>query len=363
MTSAHVFIPNDIRLPIDKRELFWPSRLFFLDDSWGNHSALYAKWNIPEDLVCFTADIREADYMILPYSINRYFGHGLGSCLEEYNSMCRKHNLLAFAGISGDWGRKFKEFDHIVYFRMGGFRLQLSARNKGLPFALSDQVKTVAPGGMPTPRPYQVKPTVGFCGHATKGWWRRIQESLKFVLENAKRFLQNPGRTDWEPVFPSAFVRATLLDSLVRNPSIETNFILRNRYRAGASTAGQLEKTTREYYENMLASDYILCVRGGGNFSVRLYETLMMGRIPVFVNTDCLLPMAEWVNWQDHVVWVEWSERHRLAERILEFHRQLSPDQFLELQIRNRKFWLEKLTLRGVFEYLNHQAHHEPASA
>ena len=60
-----------------------------------------------------------------------------------------------------------------------------------------------------------------------------------------------------------------------------------------------------EFYENMVSSDYIVCVRGGGNFSVRLYETLAMGRIPIFINTDCLLPLNKSIDWKKHVVWIE----------------------------------------------------------
>ena len=36
----------------------------------------------------------------------------------------------------------------------------------------------------------------------------------------------------------------------------------------------------------MLASPYILCVRGAGNYSARFYEALALGRIPVLVNTS-----------------------------------------------------------------------------
>ena len=70
---------------------------------------------------------------------------------------------------------------------------------------------------------------------------------------------------------------------------IITNFIYRKKYRAGAKSQKDLQSTTLEYYENLLDSDYILCIRGAGNFSIRLYETLMVGRIPIFVNTRLYL--------------------------------------------------------------------------
>jgi len=82
-----------------------------------------------------------------------------------------------------------------------------------------------------------------------------------------------------------------------------------------------------------------------GNFSVRLYETLLMGKIPIFVNTDCLLPLADEVDWKQHMVWVEWEERHLIVDKVLEFHKTISNEDFLELQRKNRKLWKEILTV------------------
>ena len=78
----------------------------------------------------------------------------------------------------------------------------------------------------------------------------------------------------------------------------------------------------------------------------------MMGRIPVFINTDCILPLNEEVNWKEHMVWVEWEERHLIADKIIEFHKSLSPEKFIQIQFNNRKLWKEKLNISWVLEYL-----------
>ena len=182
---------------------------------------------------------------------------------------------------------------------------------------------------------------------------KRVKESAKFLIENAKRGLSNPLRSDWEPVFPSAFHRAKLLHLLEQSRKVTTNFVYREHYRAGAITETARDQTTREYYENIRNSDYVLCVRGGGNFSVRLYETLMMGRIPVFVNTDCLLPFPKRINWNNQMVWVEWKDRHRIDEVIAEFHHSITDADFLNLQLSNRKLWKEVLSVSGIFNLIN----------
>ncbi|MBL7853051.1 MAG: exostosin family protein [Cyclobacteriaceae bacterium] len=345
-----VFVPTDVKLEVDQRRLFWPARLFYRKGEWGNHEELYQKWSVDMHLVQFTAHIGEADLMVLPYTVNDYVRFGYRDKIREYSQLCVHHQVRGYAGIAGDFGARYPEYKGLVYFRMGGFRSQLGPEYEGMPFALSDQLPVFSPGGF-QPRPYQARPMVGFCGHATRGLFRLVQESGKFLFENVKRAFANPIRSDWEPVFLSAFQRASLLRSLEQHPGIETNFIYRARYRAGASTPAELHRTTQEYYANILSSDYILCVRGGGNFSVRLYETLMMGRIPVFVNTDCLLPFDQWVDWKKHVVWVEWHERGMLAEKVLAFHRTLDPYQFQSLQLLNRQLWERQLTMGGMFDY------------
>ena len=73
---------------------------------------------------------------------------------------------------------------------------------------------------------------------------------------------------------------------------MDTNIVLRPSFYGGAAGGdpdAQLQARTG-YVENLVASDYVLCARGAGNFSYRLYETLSCGRIPVFVDTDCVLP-------------------------------------------------------------------------
>lgn len=101
----------------------------------------------------------------------------------------------------------------------------------------------------------------------------------------------------------------------------------------------------------MLTSDYIVCLRGTGNFSARLYETLAMGRIPIFIDTDCILPYDRSINWKDYCVWVDANELSSLPEKVLEFHGNLSEADFLEHQKCCRALWEERLSFSGFFKH------------
>lgn len=42
-------------------------------------------------------------------------------------------------------------------------------------------------------------------------------------------------------------------------------------------------------------ADFILSVKGDGSFFCRFYEALSLGRIPFFIDTDCILPFENMI--------------------------------------------------------------------
>ena len=52
----------------------------------------------------------------------------------------------------------------------------------------------------------------------------------------------------------------------------------------------------------MINSHFNVCNRGHGNFSMRFYQTLSAGRIPLLLNTDILLPFEEEIDWENIII-------------------------------------------------------------
>ncbi len=343
----NIYIPNINFKKTNTKSVFILTRPFLNDDKWDNDVELKSKWKVSSDFT-YINSIELADVYFIPKPIQHYSKNEL----NRINADCKSLNIKAYGYIAGDFGEDFGYFENIIFFRMGGFKSQLSQNNKGFPVGLSDHFERIYQRKEIATRQKQELPEVGFCGHASKSFTKRCKENIKVVKENLKRFLQNPLRNDYEPLFPSAYYRAKLLQYLEDSPKIKTNFIYREHYRGGAVTLQQREQTTLEYYDNIKDSDYILCVRGAGNFSVRFYETLLMGRIPIFVNTDCLLPFEDKINWKAHVVWVEWKERDKIADIVADFHNNLTDDAFENLQRKNRKLWKETLSVGTMIDLL-----------
>ncbi|MCX6906440.1 MAG: exostosin family protein [Verrucomicrobia bacterium] len=206
-------------------------------------------------------------------------------------------------------------------------------------------------------------PIVGFCGYVDNNaeTWNPLKRFVKtytyqHVLSNVRleRALRTLGihLTRHE----GRRIRTQAIRLLSNSPELRTNFIFRQSFRGGLHREGAApdarvkESSQKEFCANVLGSHYTLACRGGGNFSFRLYETLALGRIPVFINTDCVMPYEEWVDWKPYCVWVEERKMTRLPQRLLEYHRSLSAEQFAERQSACRQFWEGWLSPRGYFQ-------------
>lgn len=210
------------------------------------------------------------------------------------------------------------------------------------PRFIADPLCTFAPTGSHR-RKKMSKPVVGFCGYAATNPFKlgySVAANLKFRAMHAI----HTARYEPPPVVPATILRAKVLKALRSSPAVETRFIVRSRYRTG---------TADEFYANILDTDYTVCVRGYGNWSVRLYETLACGRIPVFIDTDCTLPFDRQIDWKRYCVWVPANDIHHAGEYIADFHDRLSPRDLSEKQRECRRLWTGRLTLNGFLAHFH----------
>jgi hypothetical protein len=230
-------------------------------------------------------------------------------------------------------------------FRTSLYRSTRAERDHAMP-ALTLDVAEVDLGGEVELREWRGKPIIGFCGFAPG-----FAEGFRGRIHSARRRLRGV------PDHP-AVVRARACRVLERSLLVETNFIIRSGFWAGALgpdgaiDAALMQEAHREFVENLVGSDYVLAARGGGNFSYRLYEAMSAARIPVFVDTDCVLPFEDGLDWRSLVVWVEEPEVDAIDERVAEFHARLAPEEFRKGQLECRRVWLDCLSPEGFYRSL-----------
>lgn len=76
--------------------------------------------------------------------------------------------------------------------------------------------------------------------------------------------------------------------------------------------------TKKQFHENLLNNQFILCVRGAGNFSYRFYESLSFARIPILIDTDVQLPFENCIDWSRHIIKIKEEEMSVLPSLIKE---------------------------------------------
>lgn len=311
------------------------------------------EYGISEKVIIIVKSIQECDLVVLPMSWSYYHLKNQLEIAINFVNNGIKNKKPVLSWINGDFGVDIPIIhDKLFVLRSNGYKSKLPVTHLGLPSFFPDPVKFWCDSGKILYRDWSPTPNVGFCGYANNSFTENAKIAIQTIIKKIKyRIKVSPFHSN--PISPSFLsIRARSLSLIEKEKGIQNNFIKRAAYRAGALTEIERTETTKEYFRNMAESDYIVCVRGGGNFSVRLYETLAMGRIPVFINTDCLLPLSDSIIWRDHMVWVEHSELKQIGQKIKEFHNQLTPDDFNNLQKRNRKLWEEKLTIGGYFNNL-----------
>ena len=95
---------------------------------------------------------------------------------------------------------------------------------------------------------------------------------------------------------------------------------------------------------------YGFCCRGAGNFSYRFGEVLSHGRIPVLVDTDCVLPYEHLIDWNKHAIIV--NENDDIANVIIEFHKNTNEETLINMQKQNRKLWEEYFTPLSFIKHI-----------
>ena len=205
-----------------------------------------------------------------------------------------------------------------------------------MPALASDLMAEV---GGAQPRDWNPVPSVGFCGYVGSAWSRLLYLAT--------------GRTNKRL---GLVLRARATRALAASRDVESKLILRPVFLGGAdsgrfSDSRRFAAARQEFLDNVFGTDYTLCLRGAGNYSFRFYEVLSAGRIPLFVNTRCVLPCEDEIDWHKHCCWVEEADLQNLPQRLRAFHERLGPDGFMELQSANRHLWERWLSPRGFHEH------------
>ena len=235
-------------------------------------------------------NIINSDICILPYKFkncdDKYYKQLLNECVN-YNK-----KLLCFYDDDDD--TIFNLSDNVLLYRTSFYKTKKLKNEKALPVFSADYFNTE----------YLKNPelSIGFCGHS------------------------NCGRLYWQDILKN------------KHDDIKCNFILRNDFFWESDLNKKLSIT--EFYNNIKNNLFIFCYRGYGNYSYRFYQILMMGRIPILINTDCVFPFENKYKLKDLGVVINEKDlidgKFDLITEIINYYKNTD---LLKVQKQNRIIW------------------------
>lgn len=276
------------------------------------------------------SNIAEADFVVIPHPYWRLRTKH-PEVLSRIEEEARRAGKLVFADASGDIAPHVEGAAHFV-LRTSAYRYSLRSNEYMAPLAAEDLLQSYC-GGELALRAKSERPSVGFTGWGRQSRLERLKTIIKELPLTLASFVDRKRRAEHKGVW----WRGRVLSALAATKGIETRFIVRGAYAGHVSTAeGSIADNRREFVQNLLDTDYALVVRGDGNTSYRLYEALSLGRIPLMLNTACVLPLEDRIPYAEFCVFVDSADTSRIGKILLDFHAQVSTEDFQRMQQQAR---------------------------
>lgn len=184
------------------------------------------------------------------------------------------------------------------------------------------------------------RPAIGFCG--TTNSIGKLSNMAKFFAPNLTvKFLLSQGKYASKIDIRlregmSLKLRETAIKLIASDKRLESNFELTNNHKSYYCQDENNRIVLEDLFiENTKKSDYILCVRGTGNYSGRLYMALNAGCIPIVLDTDIVIPFEEKLN----LIKVPLNFLHQIGDIILEHFENITDEEFKEIKAHNRRVY------------------------
>jgi len=339
MTKVYIEQCTEHKLPLSF--VFWPNLTFPLKAKRLFLQEIMETYQQP--FFDITEDIASADFVAVPhdyFDCLRYAPHYL---LRMYRLAQEAKKKILLFEYTDYVDTRVEIPEHAVLFRVSVYRHHKKTNEIVMPYFIEDigANHTIGPKEKGTPI------SVGYCGQA------RFKNTLRKWRGNAKRLLQVLMlmlQGDAQPFVHACgiFWRSKAIVTL-RKGGIRARILERSFYSLFDAGEFDPKRNREEYIENLRDSDLALCARGDANQSQRFYEALSASRVPLYLDTDTVLPLEEALPYEEVVLFVPSQELQSLPARVRAFDKEVSKDAFLLRQKKARKLY-EELRLDRYFE-------------
>lgn len=283
------------------------------------------------------SSVHNAEYVLIPYDywqIQKRHPELLEQMIKEAQDAGKPILIDASGDAAGKIG-----VPNSRILRINQYRYDLPGNEITVPVPCEDLLESYGNGQIVLREKGEI-PIIGFVG------WGRLsfkQRTRTLVKELPWRFLSLLIRR-YAVYRKGVFWREKAIRIFECSSKVKTNFIIRASYSGNIRTlAGDPIKNREEFVRNIVESDYTLVVRGDANAATRFYETLALGRIPVVIDTECMFPLEDKINYREFCVFINYTDLKNAPEILADFHKKLPSEEFIAMQQKARYIFKEYL--------------------
>lgn len=243
------------------------------------------------EFISYVEKIEDADIIVLPYKFN-----GINDrTFVELNDLSIESKKPLYCFYNDDNDRPFDISDNVILYRTSFYKSSKKNNEHALPAFTTDFNDGSLVDNI----------SIGYCGH---------------IGNNRQQLLKQ-----------------------IHDSQQTTDFVLRRGFWAPELPK---EQARQEYIKNIRDNLFTFCYRGAGNFSYRFYETLMMGRIPLLIDSDGVYPypLENDENIHKHCLYLKHNDLNNFDEF---FKSYIQNNDLKQIQKNNYELWKKYFSAEG----------------
>ncbi len=288
-----------------------------------------------KNLAQFVGEGESAKYVMIPHN---YFAiENDTAYVEEAASYAKQIGAKLFVFAYGDSAEPIV-IDNAIIIRSSAYTSRVRANEIIMPAFVEDIGEQF---GVHYREKAVPVPTIGFTGWVRFG---NFKQEYKYQIKIWRSklaiwFLGAP-----KPSLQGLYYRRKAINYINRAKRVTGRFIMRGSYSDSAKTIEADPSVVRkQFVDSITEADLSLVVRGDGNFSLRFFEVLSLGRIPVFVDTETPLPRVTEIDYDSFMIRVPHERLHDIETIVGDFWDACTPQQYQTMQQKARTIFETKL--------------------
>jgi hypothetical protein len=299
--------------------------------------------NFFETDVIRTAQAADAQAIVLPNNFKKTLSPEATRYVQTYVDTGEEAGKPVYVFSLGDFTGQIQFDPRVFVFRYSLYTDTTSSQDISMPTLTAD----VAPEGI-TIRQKQERPRVSFCGLAG---FPTLKRRLAYVIKNLILTFQSFANPHTQARKLGIYWRRAAMRACEASLSIDTHFIIRKTFSGNRATIEiDPAQARKEYLDSIRDADFVLAPKGDGNYSNRFLETLSMGRIPVLIDTNVILPLEDRIDYSKIIVRVPMNRVKETPIYIRNFYEALSEEEWRKRQQLARDTFARYLRVDSFFK-------------